>query len=239
MNPIKKKARVAGFLYLLVGITAPIGLVYVPGKLIVSGDAVATAAHLRASELLMRIGIASELFHQVIFIFLVLALYRLFKSVNEPKARLMVILGALVSVPIVFLNVVNELAALMLVGGSHFISVFNQDQLDSLAYLFLRLHGQGIIVAGIFWGLWLFPFGMLVIRSGFIPRALGFFLLIAGFGNLSGSFTSLLLPSYAHLVDPFVMISQWGELPIMVWLLFCGAKVLPPDAEISPATGQR
>lgn len=239
MNPIKKKARVAGFLYLLVAITAPIGLVYVPGRLIVSGDAVATAAHLRASELLLRIGIASELFHQAIFIFLVLALYSLFKSVNEPKARLMVILGALVSVPIVFLNVVNELAALILVGSSQFLSAFNQDQLDSLAYLFLRLHGQGITVAGIFWGLWLFPFGMLVIRSGFIPRALGFFLLIAGLGNLSGSFTSLLLPSYAHLVDPFVMISQWGELPIMVWLLIWGANILPPDADISPATGQR
>jgi hypothetical protein len=80
---------------------------------------------------------------------------------------------------------------------------------------------------------------MLVIRSGFIPRALGYFLLIAGIGNLSGSFTSLLLPSYTHLVDPFVMISQWGELPIMVWLLIWGAKVLPPDADICPATGQR
>src|SRR6266850_2609585 len=99
MNSTKKQARVAGLLYLLIGVTAPIGLLYVPGKLIVSGDATATADRIRASESLLRIGIASELFHQIICVFLVLALYRLFKAVNEAHARQLVILGALVSVP--------------------------------------------------------------------------------------------------------------------------------------------
>src|ERR1035438_1248394 len=89
-------------------------------------------------------------------------------SRSESQASLMVILGALVSVPIVFMNVVCELAAQTLVSGPKYLSVFNKDQLDALAYLFFRLHGQAIIVAGIFWGLWLFPFGALVIRSGFI-----------------------------------------------------------------------
>jgi hypothetical protein len=177
MSTIGKQARVAGLLYLLVGLTAPFGLVYVPGRLIVSGNAMATADRLRASESLLRFGIAGELLHQTIFIFLVLALYRLLKAVNEPRAWLMVILGALVSVPIVFLNVVNEPAALMLVSGASFLSVFNKDQLDALAFLFLRLHGQGLVVAQIFWGLWLFPFGVLVIQSGFIPRILGYFII--------------------------------------------------------------
>ncbi len=104
MHPTKKQARVAGLLYLVLAIPAPIGLMYVPSKLIVSGDATATADRLRASESLLRIGIASELFPQIIAIFLVLALYRLFKAVNETLARQMVILGALVSVPIVFLK---------------------------------------------------------------------------------------------------------------------------------------
>src|ERR1700741_5025964 len=103
MNETKKTARLAGFLYLLVGITAPIGLLYVPGRLIVPGDATATADRLRASGWLLRIGIGSELFHQVAIVFVVLVLYRLFKAVDEQQARLMVILGALVSVPIVFL----------------------------------------------------------------------------------------------------------------------------------------
>ena len=233
MNSIKKQARVAGLWYLLLGITAPIGLVYVPGKLIVSGDATATANHIRASGSLLRIGIASELFHQIIGIFLVLALYRLFKAVNEKHAVLMVILGALVSVPIVFLNVLNEIAALILVSGADFLSVFDKPQLDALAYLFLRLHSRGLIVAAIFWGLWLFPFGMLVIRSGFIPRVLGVLLMIAGVAYLASSFTSLVLPRYDHVVGQFAMILEIAELPIIFWLLIWGANVKRSDAAAS------
>ena len=204
-------------------ITAPIGLVYVPGKVIVPGDAAATANHLRTSASLLRIGIGSELLHQIIGIFVVLALYRLFKAVNEKQAALMVILGALVSVPIVFLNVLNEIAALILVGGANFLSVFQRPQLDALAYLFLRLHGQGIQVAAIFWGLWLFPFGMLVIRSGFIPRVFGVLLMIAGVAYLASSFTSLIVPRYAPVVGQYAMILEIGELPIIFWLSIWGS----------------
>ena len=159
MSSIRQQARVAGVLYLLLALTAPLGLLYVPGKVIVLGNASATAANIRASEGLLRGGIASELIHQLIAVFLVLALYRLFKTVDEALARQVVVLGALVSVPIVFVNVLNEVAALTLVSGADFLSVFEQPQLDALAYLFLRLHGQGITVASVFWGLWLFPFG--------------------------------------------------------------------------------
>lgn len=238
MNSTKKQARYAGLLYLLIGITAPIGLVYVPGKLIVAGDATATADRIRASASLLRIGIASELFHQIIGIFLVLALYRLFKAVNEKHAALMVILGALISVPIVFLNVLNEIAALVLVSGAKFLSVFQRPQLDALAYLFLRLHGQGIEVAAIFWGLWLFPFGMLVIRSGFIPRVLGVLLMIAGVAYLASSFTSLIVPRYAPGVGQYAMLLEIGELPIIFWLLIWGATVRRSGAPASSSAIQ-
>jgi hypothetical protein len=232
MSTIQRQARRAGWLYLLVGLSAPIGLIYVPGKLIASGDATLTADHIRASGALLRIGIASELFHQTVFIFLILALYRLLKTVDESQAQLMVILGALVSVPIVFVNVVNELAALALVDGSRYLSVFSKDQVDAMAYLFLRLHGLGIIVAGIFWGLWLFPFGALVIRSGFIPRLLGLLLILAGIGNLAGSCTSILFPAYRHLVDPIAMVLEAGELPMLVWLLVWGARAKSPEGSV-------
>lgn len=228
-----KAARVAGVLYLLIAITAPIGLMYVPGKLIVPGDATATADRLRASESLLRLGIGSELFHQAIAIFLVLALYRLFKGVDEKQAVLMVILGALVSVPIMFLNVLNEIAALVLVSGAEFLSVFDKRQLDALAYLSLRLHDQGIVVAAIFWGLWLFPFGLLVIRSGFIPRLLGVLMMIAGVGYLASSFTSLLLPQYGALVGQVALILEMGELPIIFWLLIWGTRLRPSAAPVS------
>ncbi len=227
MSSTKQQARVAGFLYLLLALIAPIGLLYVPGKLIVSMNATATADNIRASEWLLRIGIASELIQQIICVFLVLALYRLFKEVNETYAKQMVILGALVSVPIMFINVLNEIAAIVLVRSADFLSVFEKPQRDALAYLFLRLHGQGINVASIFWGLWLFPFGMLVIRSGFIPRVFGVLLMTAGVAYLASSFTTLVLPRYAPVVSQVAFPLEVAELPIVFWLLIWGAKTRP------------
>lgn len=229
MNPIQKQARIAGLLYFLVGITAPIGLVYVPGKLIVSGDATATADRLRASEWLLRLGMGSELFHQVIGIFLVLALYRLFETVSKPLAVHMVVLS-LVPVPVMFLNVLNEVAALLLTTSTAYLSVLEQPQRDALALMFLRLHGQGINVASIFWGLWLFPFGMLVIRSGFIPRVLGYLMMIAGAAYLASAATTVLMPQYAKLVGRYAIILEIGELPIMFWLLIWGARTRQAEA---------
>lgn len=229
MSNLRKQARTAGLLYLLMGIVAPIGLVYVPSQLFVPGNVLATAENVRRSGWLLRLGIVSELVHQTLAIFLVLALYRLFRDVDERHARLMVILGALVSVPIVFVNVLNEVAALTLLGSPEFQAVVEKPQLDALAYLFLHLHGQGIVVASIFWGLWLFPFGMLVIRCGFIPRALGALLLIAGTAYLVSSLTTLALPAYAPLVSRFVSPLVALELPIIFWLLIWGAKTRPTD----------
>jgi len=232
MNSTKKQARVAGLLYLLASIIGFFCLAYVPGKLIVSGDATGTANQIRASETLLRFGIASELIAFTIFIFVVLALYRLFRPVSEKYAVAMATL-LLISIPISLLNVLNEIAALVLVSGGGFLSAFEKGQVDALAYLFLRLHGQGFIVAQIFWGLWLFPFGILVIRSGFIPRFLGVLLFVAGSGYLASSFTSLLLPSYRHLVDQFAMVLTAGELPIIFWLLIWGARDQPVDKQRS------
>ena len=223
IDELRRKARYAGFLYLLMGITAPIGLLYVPGKLIVSGNATATADNIRAAPSLLEIGIASELFHQVVNVFLVLALFRLFAEVNKRQATLMVVLGVL-GVPIVMLNVLNEIAPLALVSGQNFLSVFDKSQQDALAYLFIRLHGRGLDVASIFWGLWLFPFAMLVIESGFIPRILGYLMMLACFGYLLNVATVILAPQYAHLVGDITMILGVGELPIMFWLLIWGAR---------------
>jgi hypothetical protein len=141
----------------------------------------------------------------------------------------MVILGALVSVPIMFVNVLNEIAALVLISGADFLSVFERPERDALAYLFLHLHTQGISVASVFWGLWLFPFGMLVIRSGFIPRALGFLLMIAGSAYLASSFTDLVLPQYAPVVSQVALPLAFAEVPIIFWLLIWGAKTRPAD----------
>jgi Domain of unknown function (DUF4386) len=219
----RQHARVAGWLYLLLALIGPIGLLYVPGKLIVPENATATAANVRASEWLLRLGIVSDLAHQIVFIFLVLALHRLLKGVNEAQARLMVIL-ALLSVPIVFVNSLNAVAALVLVSGGDFLAVFEGPQRDALAYLFLQLNSQGIVVASVFWGLWLLPFGILVIRSGFAPRILGILLIVAGVAYVVSSFATLGLPVYGPRVAQVVSPLVAGELPIIFWLLIWGSK---------------
>ena len=237
MRSTRQQARIAGFLYLLIALIAPIGLLYVPGKLIVARDAAATAANIRDSEWLLRLGIASELSHQVIGLFLVLALYRLFKAVDEGLARQLVIFGGVVSVPIMFVNVLNDLAALTLARGADFLKVFEPRQLDALAYLFVRLHGQGISVASVFWGLWLFPFGLLVIRSGFIPRVLGFLLMIAGAAYLAAASATLIVASYAPLVAKIALPLEAGELPIIFWLAIWGARPRRAAVEAAFAPG--
>ena len=224
MSTTKQQARAAGRWYLLMGLTAPLGLIVVPAQLIVRGDAAATADRIRASEWLFRLGIGSELFHQTIAIFLVLALYRLFKAVNERDAVLIVILGALVSVPIMFANVLNSVAALTLYSHPDFLSGFDSRQLDELGYLFLRLHSRGIDVASVFWGLWLFPFGACVIRSGFIPAVLGVLMMLAGGAYVVSATTALVLPQLEPVVSRFIFILQFGEIPIMFWLLIWGAR---------------
>jgi hypothetical protein len=226
-SSLRHQARVAGALYLAMAIIAPISLMYVPGRLMVTGDAAATINNLRAHDGLLRLGIASELSHQAIVIFLVLVLYRLFKPVSETLARQLVVLGALVSVPIMFVNVLNEIAAQMLVSGAAFLAAWPQAQLDALAYLFLRLHGRGITIASIFWGLWLFPFGLLVIRSGFIPRVFGYLLFIAGSAYLAAAFALLIVPRYAAAVTPAAQLLEIAEVPIIFWLAIWGARTRP------------
>jgi len=167
----KHQARVAGLLYLLACLPAPFSLIYVPDTLIVPGNPTATASRILASETMFRLAMAGEVTAAIAFIFATLALYRLFQGVNKRNASLMVTLFA-ISVPISCVNVLNEIAALILLRGADFLSVFTRPQLDALAFVFLRLHGYGFLVAGIFWGLWLLPFGLLVYRSGFLPRIL-------------------------------------------------------------------
>jgi hypothetical protein len=226
MHPTDKAARVAGAVYLSMAVTAPFSLIYIPRTLIVRGDAAATANKILASEMLFRLGIVSDLLGSVIFIFLVMALYRLLNGVSKTQASLMVTL-VLVSVAIGFVNVLNNIAALTLFRGGDFLAVLDKPQRDALAMLFLRLHGQGNVINEIFWGLWLFPFGVLVMRSRFLPRILGVWLIVNCFAYLALSFTSLLLPQYQGMVYRIVFPVLFGEMAIALWLLIMGAKEQP------------
>jgi Domain of unknown function (DUF4386) len=222
MNP----GRFAGLLYVLTSIVGFFAMGYVPGKLIVHGNAAATASNIAASETLFRLGIAGQLIGQAAFIFVALALYDLLKGVNRRRASLMVLL-IVVSVPIAFLNEVNSIAALLLVRAGDFLSIFEKPQRDALAMLFLNLHHYGLVVAEIFWGLWLFPLGLLVYRSRFLPRFLGIWLIIAGFAWVILSLTGILLPQYQDKVNTLSQPAMFGEIVFMFWLLIKGATPGP------------
>jgi hypothetical protein len=127
-------------------------------------------------------------------------------------------------------NLVNGLAPLIVLSGADFLSVFTKPQLDALALGFLRLRSSGALVVTVFWGLWLFPFGILVIKSRFFPKVLGVLLMGAGFAYPTVCFTSIALPAHAHVVSQILMPLQFGELPIIFWLLIKGAKVQLPEA---------
>jgi len=226
MNSTKKTARVAGLLYLLMTISGLFSLLYIPSAFIVHGDAAATARKILASEWLFRLGVASELISATIFVFLVLVLYELLQGVSRKLASLMVTL-VVIAVAIAFGNELNQLGALVLLRGGDFSSVFEERQRDALAMAFLTLHNYGFVIGMIFWGLWLFPFGVLVSRSGFLPRFLGIWLIAACFGYLASSFTSLLLPRFGPVVSQLAMAPEAGELAIMFWLLIKGAKDRP------------
>jgi hypothetical protein len=232
MNPRKRTARLAGLLLLLGGITTPFSLLYLPKKLIVAGDATATANNVRAFETVLRIAITCDLVGVILFTLAVLSLYRLFKDVDNRLALYMIVLW-IVTVPITFINELNRIAALILVSGASFLSAFTPGQTDALATLLLKVFGQGIIVNQIFWGLWLVPFGILVHRSRFIPRVLGFPLIIAGSAYVTASFTELLSPDYARLVTGWLLMLGIGEAPILIWLLVKGVRD-QPTAEVSP-----
>jgi hypothetical protein len=238
MISTRNPGRIAGFLYLLLVVFAPFRLIYIPSKLFVRGNANATANNIAAHELLFRLGIVSDLLCGVILIFLVLALYRLLKGVDPNLAVLMVILGGVLPATIDFVNVMNDAAALMLVRGADFLSVFEKPHRDALAMLFLRVHHQEILAAEILWGLWLFPLAMLVYRSRFLPRFLGVWLIINGFAYLTISFTGLLAPQHEDTVSNYAFPALLGEMAIMLWLLLKGAKPQPLAAATSlPAAG--
>jgi hypothetical protein len=225
---LRKAARVAGLWYLLMAITGPIGLLIVPSKIIVAGNPAVTAQNIVANELLFSVGILSNILCQISFIFLVLALDRLFKGVDDKQVKLMVSL-VIAAVPIALLNELTQIAALHLLSGAEYLKVFKPDQLNALVMIFLNLHEQGIIIVGIFWGLWLFPFGFLIIKSGFIPKIFGILLIINCFAYLTDSFNALFISQYREIISPFLMLPMVaGEISTLLWLLIKGVKNQKP-----------
>lgn len=224
MDSKKKNARIAGLLYLLLAITGAFGIMYIPSEIYVSEDATATANNVIESGLLYRLSMVSNLVSSVLYIFLALALGRLFKEVDAKHVKLMLSL-VIIAVPIGILNVLNLVAAQLLANGTDLMYAFEEAQRNELASFFIKLYIYGLSLAGVFWGLWLYPFGRLVMKSKFIPKIIGIFIIIGCFTYVLDSVLTLLLPEFRKIIADFLMIPlALGEFSIILWLLIKGVK---------------
>ncbi|MBU0561492.1 MAG: DUF4386 domain-containing protein [Bacteroidetes bacterium] len=223
-SSLKNTARLAGLLYLILIITGVYIVIYVPSQIIVQGDAVTTSKNILTNEFLFRTGIITDIICNTIWVFLALALYRLFKQVNEHQAKLMVAL-VIVQIPIVFMMEAFNITSLMILKGE-ILKTFELSQRQDLAMLFLKINDYGTLPLEMFWGLWLLPFGLLVYKSEFIPRLFGILLVIAGIAYMIDSTIALLFPSYSSFVkQPTLLLVAIGEISITLWLLIKGVKI--------------
>jgi hypothetical protein len=207
-------ARLAGFFYLMQV------LLFVFSSLILPGDSPAMIDNIKISESQLRLGIIGSLAGQIVGILYVLFLYKLLKPVNKNVATLMLVFALMVP-PITMLNELTRLSALQLVGRAEYLNVFTTEQLEALAYFFIRLHGEGTNIALIFAGLWLLPLGYLVFQSRFLPTILGVLLILGGFGYLIYAFGSLLSAGY-DLGN--VLFTGLAEVLFLLWLLIKGVN---------------
>jgi hypothetical protein len=212
---------------------------YVARTLVVRDDPAATVHNVATHELLFRFGIVSDLIAGLGCLLAALALYELLKGVDRKLAALMIVLGGLMPCVLDFVNVLNDAAAVVIARGEPFVSLFDKRQPAALAALFLRIHDHGFLINEIFAGLWLFPFGLLVFRSGFLPRILGFLLFVSGFGYLAISGSGLLFPLDVERVSRIASPTLLGEGGIILWLLIKGARPPAACAPEAPAPRQK
>jgi len=222
MSSTVTTARQAGVLYFLFMIVAIVSEFAFP-TFVVPRDAAATAGSIAAATAAYRWALLTSMVTLVLFIALVAWLYRLFERVDKTQALFMVLLVT-VGVSVAFANLLHKFAPLVILGGADYLSAFTKPQLDALAFGVLRTHSGGTALPTTFWGLWLFPFGYLVIRSGFLPRILGYLLLVAGVAYAVSGVTSIVLPEHRQAVNRVMMPLYFGEVPIIFWLLLRGAR---------------
>jgi len=212
------KARVAGVFYLVTIVAGLFAEVFVRGKLIVSGDALATAHNVVGAENLYRYGFAADLVGTAGYIVVTLLLYDLLKPVNR-SLSLLAAFFSLVGCAIGGLASLGQLGALFFLGGAHYLSAFNSVQLQAMAYLSIKFHAQGYLVGLVFFGFYCLLIGYLVFKSTFIPRIIGVLMAIAGGGWLINSFASFVAPD---LNFTLAAITGIGELALTLWLLVMG-----------------
>ena len=229
MNANKATARLAGLLWLLCTVTGGFSLAYIRSNVLVREDAAATVGNILASEFMFRAAIVSNLVSQVFLFFLGLTLFRLFKEVHKRLATVL-LASVMLTVGLAIANTLNHFGALLLLSGADFLKVFSPEQLNAMVLFLLRLAnspGQGLLE--IFWIPYYFSFGLLVIRSRFLPRILGILLMLMAAGFAVNILEKFLFPQFhpALFTQLAMSLGALGGIPTILWLLIMGAKAQP------------
>ena len=225
---LKNTARLAGLLYLIWIITGIFAMFYVPSQIDMKGDAAATAQNILSHEFLFRLSIVNDIFSGILWVIMVLVFYRMFKPVDKFQAKFLIAL-VFVQIPAIFFMEAFNIASLMTFKGE-ILKTFELAQRQELGALFLKLNDYGVLILEAFWGLWLFPLGILVYKSRFLPRFLGIWLILTGVFYMVLSLTDIMMPEYRNMVinSPIALPLEIGEVAFMLWLLIMGAKESNP-----------
>jgi hypothetical protein len=224
------KARIAGLLYLISG------TLFVRGMPVLAGDAAATARNILAHPTLFRLGFVAELLSAPCYIAVTLLLYELLRPVSESLALLATVFSVVGST-IAAVDSLLHFAPLVVLGGSHYLSVFSLVQLQALALMFLNLHAQGLNICMVFFGFFCLLLGYLIFKSIFLPRVIGVLLAIAGLCYLINYIATFLWPEFAAHLYPYILIPGLAEIVLALWLLVMGVNVQRWNEQAGAAGG--
>lgn len=223
MIALKKSARIAGLLYLILAVAGAYGIMYVPSQLLVPGNAEQTVSNMLQHEFLFRTGIFANLACQTVFIFLALQLYKLFAATDQSLSRALLVL-VVAGVPVSFFIIFNQLYALVLLKEGT-LAASEPAQINAAVLTLFKMYDYGIAVVGIFWGLWLIPFGQLFVRAAFMPNIIGYLLIAGGLAYVIDSTVFILVPEYRNYSQGLVsVLSSVAEIATVFWLLIKGVR---------------
>ena len=236
MTPLKRRARIAGFFYLLVAIFGGFAEGFVEPKMYVAGNAAATAGNVVANAGLLHLGVVSDLLDQAFFVFTALALYVLLKDVHKSAARAMLVFVALAAA-IGCVSAVFEFEGLRVATGAVGATTLGVGGSNAVLLLLLDAQHYGLLTAQIFFGLWLAPLGYLAYKSAWFPKALGVMLVVASGCYLVDMLAAFLAPGFDQKIHVLIVIPcAFAEMWMVLYLLVVGVRTVKPAAHaLAPA----
>jgi len=217
-------ARIAGSMYLFVIVGGTFAELFVRGRLVVPGDAAATAHNILAHTMLYRMGFVVEVLYCALNLPLALIFYKLFKVVNKNIALLGLFFDLVVN-PIEAISTLGHFAPLLLLGDAHYLRAFTPEQLQAASYISIQLFEHGFGICLVFFGFDLFTTSYLIIKSTFFPRIIGVLLAIEAVGYLINSFSLFLAPALQARIFPYFAPTAIAEIALSLWLLVMGVNV--------------